>query len=185
MTEKVEEYLEDRFCKNVCTCDEVEECKKGIRIKCTPFNCRKNLIVGFVELLEKENAELKSIAEHQQSSNMRRYFEIQKLKKENSELKVQLGRLQDDCKAYNYSQHTYQERIADLEKENAELKLRNQELLESCEGATMMYKDLQKAKEHIKKLLDCLKQDTNDPQTNYYVRQYIDKAEQFLKGVSK
>jgi hypothetical protein len=39
-----------------------------------------------------------------------------------------------------------------LEKENAELKNRNQEILESCEGATMMYKDLCKAKEIIKTL---------------------------------
>ena len=40
-----------------------------------------------------------------------------------------------------------------LEKENEELKNRNQELLESCEGATMMYKDLQKANDIIKKFL--------------------------------
>ena len=35
--------------------------------------------------LEKENAELKSIAEFQQSSNMKRYFEIQELKKKNKD----------------------------------------------------------------------------------------------------
>ena len=40
---------------------------------------------------------------------------------------------------------------------------------------------LTKAKEHIKKLLGCLQQDTNDPQTNYYVVQYMTEAEQFLK----
>lgn len=40
-----------------------------------------------------------------------------------------------------------------LEKENAELHVTNKNLLESCEGATMMYKDLQKAKEIIKKYL--------------------------------
>jgi hypothetical protein len=40
---------------------------------------------------------------------------------------------------------------------------------------------LSKAKDHIKQLLDCLKQDTNDPETNYYVCQYMDKAEQFLR----
>lgn len=39
---------------------------------------------------------------------------------------------------------------------------------------------LTKAKGHIRKLLDCLQQDTNDPQTNYYICQYMDKAEQFL-----
>ena len=43
--------------------------------------------------------------------------------------------------------------VEKLEKENAELKNRNQELLESCEGATMMYKDLQKAKELLKRFI--------------------------------
>ena len=56
----------------------------------------------------------------------------------------------------------------------------------ACEYGIECYKkgmeyQLTKAKDHIKKLLDCLKQDTNDPQTNYYVCQYMDKAEQFLK----
>lgn len=50
-------------------------------------------------------------------------------------------------------QRAYELGRAELEKENAELKDRNQELLESCEGATMMYKDLCKAKEIIKKYL--------------------------------
>lgn len=40
-----------------------------------------------------------------------------------------------------------------LEKENAELTATNKSLLESCEGATMMYKDLCKAKELINTLL--------------------------------
>ena len=42
-------------------------------------------------------------------------------------------------------------------------------------------RQLEKAKDHIKKLLGCLQQDTNDPQTNYYVVQYMTEAEQFLK----
>lgn len=37
------------------------------------------------------------------------------------------------------------------------------------------------ATEIIQDLLECLKQDTNDPQTNYYVCQYMDKAEKFIK----
>lgn len=44
---------------------------------------------------------------------------------------------------------------------------------------------LTKAKEHIKRLLDCLQQDTNDPQTNYYVVQYMTQAEQFLNYEEK
>lgn len=42
-------------------------------------------------------------------------------------------------------------------------------------------KQLTKAKDHIKRLLSCLQQDTNDPQTNYYVVKYMNEAEQFLK----
>jgi hypothetical protein len=43
-----------------------------------------------------------------------------------------------------------------LKNENANLKEQNGKLLESCAGATMMYKDLQKAKEIIKNLIDDL-----------------------------
>lgn len=82
-----------------------------------------------------------------------------------------------------------EKRIAELEKENTELKEqnRNYEQLIDNGSVTLVkerlknYKQLTKAKEHIKKLLDCLKQDTNDPQTNYYVVQYMTQAEQFLK----
>ena len=70
-----------------------------------------------------------------------------------------------------------------LEKENAELKKLKRECETSLCRAEYQYnyEQLTKAKDHIKKLLDCLKQDTNDPQTNYYVCQYMDKAEQFIK----
>ena len=74
---------------------------------------------------------------------------------------------------------TYEE----LEKENAELKNRNQELLESCKDATMMYKDLQKANEIIKKYLAI-------GVGGKITQNYLDvtkEAEQFLKdsGVEK
>lgn len=87
--------------------------------------------------LEKENAELRKVAEFQQSSNMSRHFENKKLIEESDK---------------------YRNMVFDKDKQ------------------------LTKAKDHIKKLLDCLKQDTNDPQTNYYVCQYMDKAEQFLNS---
>lgn len=67
--------------------------------------------------------------------------------------------------------------VEKLEKENAELKSEK-----GCESCTKFDEvQLTKAKEHIKSLLDCLRQDTNDPQTNYYVGQYMTQAEQFLK----
>ena len=86
-------------------------------------------------------------------------------------------------------------RIDDLQKENTKLKT-DYEVLSCSVGDFGELQDkleeeqrknnglsdnLTKAKDHIKKLLDCLKQDTNDPQTNYYVCQYMDKAEQFIK----
>lgn len=52
-----------------------------------------------------------------------------------------------------YGQCRDSRRITELEQENADLKEQNRNLLESCEGATMMYKDLCKAKEIIKKYL--------------------------------
>jgi 5-bromo-4-chloroindolyl phosphate hydrolysis protein len=73
--------------------------------------------------------------------------------------------------------------VKKIEKENTELKKLKRECETSLCRAEYQYnyEQLTKAKDHIKKLLDCLKQDTNDPQTNYYVCQYMDKAEQFLK----
>lgn len=43
-----------------------------------------------------------------------------------------------------------------------DLQERNKKLLESCEGATMMYKDLQKATGIIKELLHALKNEDSD-----------------------
>lgn len=82
--------------------------------------------------------------------------------------------------------------IADFEKENAELreelkkwknKWQEQVQKENDESyaRTLQTIQLNKAKDHIKKLLGCLRQDTNDPETNYYVCKYMTEAEQFLK----
>ena len=103
--------------------------------------------------------------------------EIADLTKENAELKEEL-------KAIDKAGEHVRQQINDafrnkkpyweLEKENEELKNRNQELLESCEGAEMMYKDLQKAQEIIKRFLAIGKITQN----------YLDvtkEAEHFLK----
>lgn len=72
-----------------------------------------------------------------------------------------------------------------LDKENAELKKDKKELCHSISegGKVCVYlnEQLTNAKDHIKKLLGCLQQDTNDPQTNYYVVKYMAEAEQFIK----
>ena len=65
----------------------------------------KDLILrqGF-EIICKENAELRNIAEFQQSSNMNRYFENKKLKDENAGLKEKLNiRSCQNCKHNNKS----------------------------------------------------------------------------------
>jgi hypothetical protein len=71
------------------------------------------------------------------------------------------------------------------QKENEELKEMYHESDEDNNKLRENIPILAEAKDHIKRLLDCLKQDTNDPQTNYYVCQYMDKAEQFLSEVEK
>ena len=82
-------------------------------------------------------------------------------------------------RAYICGRRKSEEQIEQLEKENAKLKER---LAIINLNGNIVLRELTKAKYHIKKLLDCLKQDTNDPQTNYYVCQYMDKAEQFLNS---
>lgn len=76
-------------------------------------------------------------------------------------------------------------RIDDLQKENAELKkqleMSNKVYNDNLDYSHHIEEQLTKAKDHIKKLLGCLQQDTNDPQTNYYVVKYMTEAEQFLK----
>lgn len=78
--------------------------------------------------------------------------------------------------------------IAELKKKNAELIGEADSVLNNwcrgddpCPHLKKRDDQLTKAKDHIKKLLDCLKQDTNDPQTNYYICKYMTEAEQFLR----
>ena len=105
-----------------------------------------------------------------------------KNKKENKELEKENARLTTNEKSLLAERKI-------IVKENAELKEKI-EVLE-CDNynancnLNLITDQLTKAKDHIKKLLDYLKQDTNDPQTNYYVCQYMDKAEQFLKEIEK
>ena len=67
-----------------------------------------------------------------------------------------------------------------LVEENTELKERNKELLESCEGATMMYKDLCKAKEIITKLVERIRI-ISDPKICMSDVDVLLEAEQFLR----
>lgn len=77
--------------------------------------------------------------------------------------------------------------IETLEKENAELKETNKRLLESCQGATMMYKDLCKAKAIIKdyKIVASNITVCSVPEENSCINvlKLNEQAEQFLKEV--
>ena len=110
---------------------------------------------------------------------------LEKLNK-NQEESLRITLLEEERKA---------KRIKDLEKENAEIKAKylqatdegtswahlknledeNKRLLQSCEGATMMYKDLCKAREIIRSLLTYCR---NYPQQ---ALEKIQQAEQFLR----
>lgn len=75
--------------------------------------------------------------------------------------------------------------IADLEKQNKELQ---EEITKKSDTNHMLIEqmaeqneELTEAKEIIGELLGCLQQDTNDPETNFWVVKYIEKAEAFLK----
>ena len=84
----------------------------------------------------------------------------------------------------DFIQKAYELDKVELQKENAELKSRNQALLESCEGATMMYKDLQKANNQLTKAKELIKDLLGSENTSCEEEMYFEirqKAKQFLK----
>jgi hypothetical protein len=161
--EKLEKEAENWLRKYLLCCN----CEK--KCNCIDSNsyCEEQVLQAYVDSaeprekriaeLEKENAELRKVAEFQQSSNMNTHLENKKLKEGLTVGSMWNKHLNSQNKALEEERDRYRNMTFDQREQ------------------------LTKAKDHIKKLLDCLKQDTNDPQTNYYVCQYMDKAEQFLK----
>ena len=155
-----------------------------------------------IEELEKENEELKSIAEFQQSSNMKRHFEIQKLekekqdlrdnydqfkaiaepeierlKKENAELKEHIKADCIDCADYIKNQK--------LKKENADLKTDKQYWEQKGNRLITEWREtldqLTKAKEILRSLYFII-QSRIDYKNNIGIADEMWRAEQFLKG---
>ncbi len=122
------------------------------------------------ELEQKLEQTEKDLADYQFN-----YPKIKELEKENAELKKINSETLTQLNLDN----------GELIIENEKLRKENEELKERYDKVDIIgydaLKNLTKAKDHIKTLLDCLKQDTNDPQTNYYVCQYMDKADQLQK----
>lgn len=120
-----------------------EKAKKRTKgFKCQE-NCEMSYVIGALDFAEP------------------REKQIEELNKENAILEGKLADLQSE---YIELENFHHNKIN-------ELKEQNRQLLESCEGATMMYKDLCKAKDLIAKLYhadECFS--------------YDEEVEQFLKG---
>jgi hypothetical protein len=129
--------------------------------------------------LEEENAELRKVAEFQQSSNMNRYFENKKLKEGLAVGSTFNKALNSMNKSLEEERDKYRDMVFDLQQENAELK---KDCIESEENNNKLQEDIQKldvAKDLINRLLHTLML-SNTP---YEMYEEIQKeAEQFLNS---
>ncbi len=115
--------------------------------------------------LEKENTDLKEEINKIAFARGKLEEENAELKRDKQNLRVDLRTARNNLQAKDTAYQLAMEELEYAEsnclfhsdcptqKENAELKEQNTNLLESCEGATMMYKDLCKAKELLKQWL--------------------------------
>ena len=55
------------------------------------------------------------------------------------------------------------------------------EIMKVCNEKVMAEERLTEAEQIIKILIECLYQDANDPETQYYIQEYLTKAETFIK----
>ena len=147
--------------------------------------------IGYIlgaEPREKRIADLESTNKKISDECHKLVGSLEKKQNENAELDCQKNRNKFCYSCANATERCFRneigcpcEKYKSWKEENAELKNRNQELLESCEGATMMYKDLQKANEIIKKYLSI-------GVGGKITQNYLDvtkEAEQFLSEMKK
>ena len=108
LEKEAEEYLENKHCKNVCTFNEIKECKKGIRVKCMSFNYRKRLIIDFAEPREERISELdkeNGILEGKLADLQSEYVELENFhNNEVKELREQIEKMKccENCKYNSY-----------------------------------------------------------------------------------
>ena len=169
-----------------------KNCEYGLKQSCGDFEkilCtyEEGECVKITELkkeiaeMKEQNTNLQEMLKTERSVTCKEEYlkKVTELEQENAELEKKNTALRQDWEIMKNTIADYNDfcdKYMKLEKENAELKERNRELLESCEGATMMYKDLCKAKEIIKELIDF------DFLPDVEIKR---QAEQFLSEVEK
>lgn len=133
--------------------------------------------------LESENAELRKVAEFQQSSNMNRHFENKKLKEGLAVGSTFNKALNSMNKNLEEERDKYRNMVFELQKENAELK---EKYVKECEDVAFVVtnynKQLTKAKEIIRDFISVAIDYIDKEDKNY---SYIAEAEQFLNEVEK
>ena len=128
--------------------------------------------------LEKENAELRKVAEFQQSSNMSRHFENKKLKEGLAVGSTFNKALNSMNKNLEEERNKYRNMVFDLQKENAELKEKYVKNICDCDICdTYCNSQLIKAKEIIKTFLGFAETFGYSPS----MAKFIAEAEQFIK----
>ena len=118
--------------------------------------------LDFAEPREKRIEELEKSCDETQELLDKQIEATCKLDKENAELKSECRRCvytDSPCilSDYGKDKNGICDHFKDVFGEIVELNDHNQELLESCEGATMMYKDLQKANNNLNKAKELIK----------------------------
>lgn len=148
LKQKIEEYLDKDYC-----CEFKEECKAGVRTRCSEYEAKLYLILRFVEPL------------------ITNFEEELKIQKHNTHTVAHLN----DCIRDLQDKH-----LAELEKENAELKAFKEKcrfnVSDICKEIETE-NNLTKAKKIIKTLLRLW----NDVMTEETVKALVTEAEQFLK----
>ena len=136
---------------------------------------------GF-EVICKENAELRKVAEFQQSSNMSRHFENKKLKEGLAVGSTFNKALNSMNKNLEEERNKYRNMVFDLQKENAELKEKYVKNICDCDICdTYCNSQLIKAKEIIKTFLGFAEAFGYSPSMD----KFIAEAEQFISEVEK
>lgn len=156
---------------------------KELEKRCNELFFQVNEKTERIAELEKENAELRKIAEFQQSSNMNTHLENKKLKEGLVVGSTFNKALNSMNKSLEEERDKYRDMVFDLQQENAEFRKEWQEQVQKAtdEGyaRTLQTIQLNNAKEIIRDLIN-LTEPTSTEEVQHW-NETFRKAEQFLK----